>query len=650
MSNAFNTSLNVPAVAGAKRSDRSLRSRSQSLGSPVSSPGFGGGPAGRFVSTAPGNAAITTPPIPSLGEMDQVEGECGCDCQSKRNLYTFSAKTCIELLKNNKLTEAQLDFERQNMKRLGIDIDVKTKIKSCKNKIIAALDKELTYHNCYDLEKFTSQINSLTSVVSCAAQEVETLRQCVLTTPPATAQSLAPEDSTRHPDPAPPPTQESITEVTLDDEVCHLFDRSRVDFSDITVDNVLDDITVNTPATHGNRLTAYFGDTSYRYGAVKHDANPYPTCQLFDTIFDRMKAVAPDLTPSNYTCLVTLYPDGNSSIKPHSDNEAQIEPDSRIYTLSIGCERAVVFQNQVGIINETSVTIPPGSVYSMSCASQSTWKHGIPATPTATNSRISFTFRKLIPESEVPRPPRAPPICHPDQYVSPQSPPRGTHAGILLLTDSILSNTPEFIFDKIPGHRLIKKVNKRLTDIMAFEPEFKYRKTVIFSGGVNDLSCYGLRGHVLADLICPKISNAAKNNPNTTFVFNSVLYTRHQWLNNEIDTLNRAMFELSLETKNFVFFDSSEVVSSNPISRSWDNVIEPRDPRRIHITRAARVLITDCLVSGIDLLCRRADGKQIPPSLNRWSWPLRREYLQDVPALREKLGSRAVSHNLTCVP
>ena len=162
------------------------------------------------------------------------------------------------------------------------------------------------------------------------------------------------------------------------------------------------------------------------------------------------------------------------------------------------------------------------------------------------------------------------------------------------------------------------------------------------------MSCYGLRGHVLADIICPRISEAAQNHPNTTFVFNSVLYTRHSWLNGEIDVLNKLMFELSLVTRNFVFFDSSDVLSSNPISSSWDNVIEPRDPRRLHITRTARVIITNTLVRGLDLLSRRAVGKPLPQTLRNWNWPLQREYMNAMPRLRENLGNRAVSHNLTC--
>ena len=55
------------------------------------------------------------------------------------------------------------------MKRLGINVDIKTRITSCKSKIIAALEKELNYHNYIDQENTVKQLNSLT-YVSCAAQ------------------------------------------------------------------------------------------------------------------------------------------------------------------------------------------------------------------------------------------------------------------------------------------------------------------------------------------------------------------------------------------------------------------------------------------------------------------------------------------------
>ena len=118
------------------------------------------------------------------------------------------------------------------MKRLGINVDIKTRITSCKSKIIVALEKELNYHNCIDQENTVKQLNSLTSYVSCAAQEVEMIRSRVLPVPPATAQRLDledPDDCILHPFPAPAPT-DSILEVKLDDAVCYMFDKSRLDF------------------------------------------------------------------------------------------------------------------------------------------------------------------------------------------------------------------------------------------------------------------------------------------------------------------------------------------------------------------------------------------------------------------------------------
>ena len=47
-------------------------------------------------------------------------------------------------------------------------------------------------------------------------------------------------------------------------------------------------LSVDNPAS-GNRKTTYFGDVSYRYGRIKHEANPYPQCDLFKTMFEKLK-------------------------------------------------------------------------------------------------------------------------------------------------------------------------------------------------------------------------------------------------------------------------------------------------------------------------------------------------------------------------
>ena len=70
---------------------------------------------------------------------------------------------------------------------------------------------------------------------------------------------------------------------------------------------------------------------------------------------------------------------------------------------------------------------------------------------------------------------------------------------------------------------------------MDFEPEFKYRSFVVFSCRVYDLSCYGLSGHVLADIISPRIAEKAKK-PLTTKP-NPIIYTQ--------DTLGECLLYLS---------------------------------------------------------------------------------------------------------
>ena len=619
-----------PAVAGLRTpgtpNTRNIFSRF-SLGTFTD---LGGGSSDRNVSPAPDLSIIATPPRPSVGGTDTSQGKsCKCICRRQQNLYSFTPKTCLELLRSGALTPDQLEFERIYLKSLGTDLEIGSDLTD-NNVILNALEKELNIHNCSVVENAVINLANINACLSYAVDQVETLKRRVLpeTPNPATAQRPVP-----HVTPAEPtPTTTRTDEVKLDDTVCHVFDLDSLNFADLTVDTILGQINIDTPASHGNRLTAYFGSTAYRYGPIKHDPKAYPDSPVFTTIFSRMQAFVPDFTPANYTCLATLYPDGKSNIKPHSDNEDQICPDSSIYTISVGSGRTAVFQNQLGVINETHIPIPNGSVYSMSRTSQATWKHSILIEPQITIPRVSFTFRKLIPEANVQRAPRAPPIVHPDLYQSPNSPPRGSHHGVLLLTDSILAGTPEFLFDKIDGFKCIKKINKRLIDVFNFEPEFSYRKTVVISGGVNDLSCYGLRAHVLADLVCNRLVKTCNNNPKTTFIFNSLLYTGHAWLNEEIDEFNRIMFDLSLTIPNFYFFDSSAVIESSPLSRRWDSVIQRSDPRHVHITLAARRLISDELVKGVDLVCRGVEKAH----LRTWTWPLR-------PSFAAKLHDRHVT-------
>ena len=70
----------------------------------------------------PADSINATPPRPSHEGADHLQSECFGDCQSSKNQYTFSAKTCLELLKRGVLTDEQLDFERERLSMFNIKI------------------------------------------------------------------------------------------------------------------------------------------------------------------------------------------------------------------------------------------------------------------------------------------------------------------------------------------------------------------------------------------------------------------------------------------------------------------------------------------------------------------------------------------------
>jgi alkylated DNA repair dioxygenase AlkB len=615
---------------------------------PVSSSAFGGGASGQGNGAAPETLVNVTPPGPPQGEVGPLEGKPG----SLQRPYSFSPKTCLELLKKGALSDDQLEFERGQLKALGHDIDTRSRLSTSKAVVVKALEDQLVSQICleygHDARKYVNLVNHFSCTVASAAAELERLTTAAAAAPPVTpAATLPPLDEVATDTPTALYSPEQVP--IMDPSVCTVRDFDTADFRNLTVDDVMRQLTIDPPASNGSRSTAYFGKVAYSYGHMKHEPLPYPDCQVFSDIFDRMASVDPDFSRESFTCLVTLYKDGRSTIPPHSDNESQIVADSTIYTISVGATRSLVLQNQVGVISETRVALPHGSMYTMSRESQSSWKHSIAPDESVTTPRISFTFRRLIPLSELPSRPRAPPITHPDHYSSPNSPPRGTHERVLLLTDSILASTPTHIFDKVESHRCIKKVNKRLVDIFGFEHEFRFTSTVIISCGVNDLACYGLRAHVLADMVTGKLADTCRRHPGTTFIYNSVLHTRyHRWLNNEIDAFNRIMFELSFHVPNLKFFDSHEVLRNDRLSRRTTDVIQASDPRGTHITHPARHLISDHLVMAADDVDCGRKKKALTPRLRRWSWPIRQEFRDLIPDIRGRLHDSREASRFSC--
>ena len=159
-----------------------------------------------------------------------------------------------------------------------------------------------------------------------------------------------------------------------------------------------------------------------------------------------------------------------------------------------------------------------------------------------------------------------------------------------------------------------------------FEPEFKYTDIVIISCGVNDMSRYGKRAHVLADLVTKRFRECCEKNSQTRFVFTSVLSTRYDWLNQEIGNFNRIMFDLCLEVPNLSFFDSHDIIMNSSLV-STSSVLLPADiSNGVHITLAAKKLITHHLVNAVQLIASTSYNQPLGARMQFWKWPLRPIY------------------------
>ena len=177
--------------------------------------------------------------------------------------------------------------------------------------------------------------------------------------------------------------------------------------------------------------------------------------------------------------------------------------------------------------------------------------------------------------------------------------------------------------------------------MFGFEPQFAYSDIVVISCGVNDLSRYGRRAHVLADLVTTRLETCCKKYRSTTFVFSSILSTGRGGLNAAVGEFNKVMFELCTRVPNMAFFDSHSVVLSNGMSSpsSRVKVIRP-DGDGIHISFDARRLITDQLVNGVELLARRREGLTASGRLQGWQWPLRPSYSHMARSMPARLAHR----------
>ena len=107
--------------------------------------------------------------------------------------------------------------------------------------------------------------------------------------------------------------------------------------------------------------------------------------------------------PAPYSRIgMNLYRDGNDSVAMHGDKLHTVAAGHPITLVSLGAPRRMLIRARAGRRETLAVDLAPGSVLSMSHASQSTHEHGIPKTRRAQGPRISVVFRVRPTSSPLP--------------------------------------------------------------------------------------------------------------------------------------------------------------------------------------------------------------------------------------------------------
>jgi alkylated DNA repair dioxygenase AlkB len=595
---------------------------------PSASSGFGGGPPGPMTCGVSPLSASATPPHTELGGTNLTGPG-----------FTFSTKTCLELV--DKLDPIQLNREFNLFKLNNTEVanSCRTRTSTCSvNKMRDLLKNALTNNVCKDYDAIVQNFNSISDSFSYIAEKVDEYATIVRAHDqhirPAATSLLDDSDTASFFSPSSDPGN-------AQSPICEPVSIFKSTFDSITLKDATSNIDFSTRV--GSRHTAYFGTHEYAYGRSTHRPQQYPALPLFDTIFEEVVKLDPTFTRDNFSCLATLYKNGNCTIPQHSDDEHNIEVGSTIYTLSLGETREMSFLSTdgQGPLQSRTLELTHGQMFSMTAESQKFWAHSIERDTNRTGARVSLTFRHVTAMKA--DKPVVPPISRPAKrdiaadLLTPTDSQGNRYKRVLLLTDSIHQGFPPGKFNKLGPYRCIRKMNYQLADFMNFHPEFRHSDIVILSAGVNDLCRYKHTAESLADVVCKNLADSFSRYPNTRFIFNCPLLTAIDWLNSEIHRFSQYMHTFCTQhSSHITFFDSHQVLMESGIQRvlSQPRLDHTRRPMKmsngIHITLEAQIAITDELVNLVGNLHARK-WKSFSSKYYHWVNYLRPDFRPRVP-------------------
>ena len=460
---------------------------------------------------------------------------------------------------------------------------------------------------CLREERYTAEIKAARKDIAELATLIQSLQdQLTATTantisPPYPANEdevgeadQGPADSPQIPTPPPAPT----SPVRFDNLV----------LGSVTTEDLISAINFER---EGQREIACYG-TDYQYGGKVHTAIPFPTEGPLRAVIDELGRAYGSL--EGFSCLATLYRNGNSTIPWHQDDENQITQGSDIICVSIGASRSLHIRSLSGEKRYLTFPLVHGSWYVLTEEGRVNWEHCIPKEPNVREARVSLTFRRLEPIASTPKPKVTVP-----EIKNPATPHFPTKR-VLILGDSMYPGLKRE-FPNRSGLQVIQRNLYRLDALEEHSHLFDGTDLVFISAGINDLTRYGHRSWSLLQKLRPMMQRLCRDHPNTVFVLNSILLTSLNWVNWHIEDTNFGLFEMALSIPNLHFLDSHE----------WANwlwwcggchVIDPRG-NGVHLSTIAKhrmsrfitVHLVDWIYGGAGKLCV-------------WkNWPIREDFV-----------------------
>jgi len=139
------------------------------------------------------------------------------------------------------------------------------------------------------------------------------------------------------------------------------------------------------------REYAWYADSCYEYtySGVSRRA------QLWEPLIKALKQEVEQRTGQVYnSCLLNLYPDGDTGMAWHSDDEKDLLRNGSIASLSFGASRKFTLKH---LLNKGKVELMlhSGELLEMCGETQSHWQHSVPKTKKVDSPRVNLTFRQM---------------------------------------------------------------------------------------------------------------------------------------------------------------------------------------------------------------------------------------------------------------